>query len=109
MHFSAVEIRFIVTTQLNSTFTNDLKKYFFRKIFIVTDYAALICFSVQLTLLIYNVEKAVMCATVHGYVLNFHIVQYHLFNQRILRRDCADAQARLNLRWTPEIWYIDTR
>ena len=42
MQFSAVEIRFIVTSYLNSTFTNDLKrKYFFRKMFIVTDYAAL--------------------------------------------------------------------
>ena len=42
MQFSALEIRFIVTTYLNSTFTNDLKrKYFFSKMFIVTDYAAL--------------------------------------------------------------------
>ena len=42
MQFSAVEIRFIVTTQLYSTFTNDLKrKYFFRKMFIATEYAAL--------------------------------------------------------------------
>ena len=41
MQFSVVEIRFIVTTQLNSTFTNDLKGIFFRKMFIVTDYAAL--------------------------------------------------------------------
>ena len=32
MQFTAVEIRFIVTTKLNSTFTNDLKrKYFFSK------------------------------------------------------------------------------
>ena len=32
MQFSAVEIRFVVTTQLNSTFTNDLKrKYIFPK------------------------------------------------------------------------------
>ena len=32
MQFSAVEIRFIVTTYLYSTFTNDLKrKYFFSK------------------------------------------------------------------------------
>ena len=29
MQFSAVEIRFIVTTQLYSTFTNDLKRKFF--------------------------------------------------------------------------------
>ena len=29
MQFSAVEIRFIVTTKLNSTLTNDLKKRFF--------------------------------------------------------------------------------
>ena len=43
MQFSAVEIRFIVTTYLYSTFANDLKrKYFFRKMFIVTEYAALI-------------------------------------------------------------------
>ena len=43
MQFSAVEIRFIVTTYLNSTFTIDLKGiFFFRKMFIVTDYAALI-------------------------------------------------------------------
>ena len=42
MQFSAVEIRFIVTTYLYSTFANDLKrKYFFRKMFIVTEYAAL--------------------------------------------------------------------
>ena len=42
MQFTAVEIRFIVTTKLNSTFTNDLKrKDCFRKMFIVTDYAAL--------------------------------------------------------------------
>ena len=42
MQFLAVEIRFIVTTLLYSTFTNDLKrKYFFRKMFIVTEYAAL--------------------------------------------------------------------
>ena len=33
MQFSAVEIRFIVTATLYSTFTNDLKrKYFFSKI-----------------------------------------------------------------------------
>ena len=32
MQFSAVEIRFIVTTELYSNFTNDLKrKYFFSK------------------------------------------------------------------------------
>ena len=42
MQFSAVEIRFIVTTYLNSTFTNDLKrKKNSKKTFIVTDYAAL--------------------------------------------------------------------
>ena len=42
MQFSAVEIRFIVTTYLYSTFANDLKrKYFFSKMFIVTEYAAL--------------------------------------------------------------------
>ena len=43
MQFSAVEIRFIVSTYLNSTFTNDLKRkyFFFEKMFIVTDYAAL--------------------------------------------------------------------
>ena len=43
MQFSAVEIRFIVTTLLYSTFTNDLKRkcFFFRKMFIVTEYAAL--------------------------------------------------------------------
>ena len=43
MQFSAVEIRFIVTTYLYSTFTNDLKRkyFFFRKNFIVTEYAAL--------------------------------------------------------------------
>ena len=42
MQFSAVEIRFIVTTYFYSTFANDLKrKYFFRKMFIVTEYAAL--------------------------------------------------------------------
>ena len=34
MQFSVVEIRFIVTTLLNSTFTNDLKrKYIFSKYF----------------------------------------------------------------------------
>ena len=44
MQFSTVEIRFIVTTQLYSTFANDLKrKYFFWKMFIVTEYAALNC------------------------------------------------------------------
>ena len=43
MQFSTVEIRFIVTKYLYSTFANDLKgKYFFRKMFIiVTEYAAL--------------------------------------------------------------------
>ena len=42
MQFSAVGIRFIVTTSLYSTFINDLKKIlFFRKMFIVTEYAAL--------------------------------------------------------------------
>ena len=43
MQFSAVEIRFIVTTYLYSTFANDLKRkyFFFRKMFIVTEYAAL--------------------------------------------------------------------
>ena len=43
MQFSAAEIRFIVTTYFNSTFTNDLKRkyFFFRKMFIVTEYAAL--------------------------------------------------------------------
>ena len=42
MQFSAVENRFIVKLKLNSAFTNDLKrKYYFRKMFIVTDYAAL--------------------------------------------------------------------
>ena len=43
MQFSAVEIRFIVTIYLYSTFANDLKrKYFFsRKMFIVSEYAAL--------------------------------------------------------------------
>ena len=43
MQFSAVEIRFIVTTYLYSTFANDLKKNisFFRKMFIVTEFAAL--------------------------------------------------------------------
>ena len=50
MQFSAVEIRFIVTTYLNSTFTNDLKRiFFFRKNFIVTDYAAL-TFHIELSL-----------------------------------------------------------
>ena len=42
MQFSAVEIRFTVTTYLYFTFANDFKrKYFFRKMFIVTEYAAL--------------------------------------------------------------------
>ena len=42
MQFSAVEIRFIVTTLLYSTFANDLKRFFFsKKMFIVTEYAAL--------------------------------------------------------------------
>ena len=43
MQFSAVLNIFIVKTYLNSTFTNDLKRkyFFFRKIFIVTEYAAL--------------------------------------------------------------------
>ena len=43
MQFSAVEIRFIVTIYLYSTFANDLKRkyFFFRKMFIVTEYAAL--------------------------------------------------------------------
>ena len=42
MQFSAVQNIFIVKTLLNSTFTNDLKKKnFFRKMFIVTEYAAL--------------------------------------------------------------------
>ena len=42
MQFSAVEIRFIVTTYLYSTFANDFKRrYFFRKMFRVTEYAAL--------------------------------------------------------------------
>ena len=42
MQFSTVEIRFIVTTWLYSTFANDLKEnIFFRKMFTVTEYAAL--------------------------------------------------------------------
>ena len=43
MQVSAVEVRFIVTTYLYSTFANDLKRkyFFFRKMFIVTEYAAL--------------------------------------------------------------------
>ena len=42
MQFSAVLNTFIVKTQLNSTLTNDLKRiFFFRKMFIVTEYAAL--------------------------------------------------------------------
>ena len=42
MQFSAVLNIFIVKTKLNSTFTNDLKrKYFFRKMSIVTEVAAL--------------------------------------------------------------------
>ena len=42
MQFSAVLNMFIVKTYLNSIFTNDLKrKDFFRKIFKVTEYAAL--------------------------------------------------------------------
>ena len=43
MQFSAVLNSFIVKTYLNSTFTNDLKRkeFFFRKMFIVTEYAAL--------------------------------------------------------------------
>ena len=45
MQFSAVEIRFILTTYIYSTFTNDLKRilFFFRKMFIVAEYAALKC------------------------------------------------------------------
>ena len=39
MQFSAEEIRFIVTTKLKFTFTNDFKrKYFFREMFIVAEY-----------------------------------------------------------------------
>ena len=42
MQFSAVLNIFIVKTKLNSTFTNDLKiNKNFRKMFIVTEYAAL--------------------------------------------------------------------
>ena len=42
MRFSAVLSIFIVKAKLNSTFTNDLKrKDFFRKMFKVTEYAAL--------------------------------------------------------------------
>ena len=43
MQFSAIVNRFIVKTQLNSAFTNDLKRkfFFFRKMLKVTDYAAL--------------------------------------------------------------------
>ena len=42
MQFSAVLNMFIVKTYLNSIFTNDLKrKYFFRKMFIVTDLVSL--------------------------------------------------------------------
>ena len=53
MQFSAVEIRFIVTTLLNSTFTNDLKrKYFFRKMFIVTEYAALSLYNLILNIIL---------------------------------------------------------
>ena len=45
MQFSAVLNIFIVKTKLNSTFTNDLKrKYFFSKMSIVTEYAALSVF-----------------------------------------------------------------
>ena len=46
MQFSAVLNMFIVKTYLNSIFTNDLKRiFFFRKMFKVTEYAALNCFS----------------------------------------------------------------
>ena len=41
MQFSAVLNIFIVKTKLNSTFTNDLKKKKIRKMFIVTENAAL--------------------------------------------------------------------
>ena len=42
MQFSAVLNIFIVKTELNSIFTNDLKrKYSFRKVFIVTDLVSL--------------------------------------------------------------------
>ena len=42
MQFSAIVNRFIVKTYFNSALTNDLKrKYFFRKMFKVTNYAAL--------------------------------------------------------------------
>ena len=46
MQFSAVLNIFIVKTKLNSTFTNDLKRkfFFFRKMSIVTEYAALSVF-----------------------------------------------------------------
>ena len=39
VQFSAIVHRFIVKTQLNSTFTNNLKRkdFFFRKMFIVAD------------------------------------------------------------------------
>ena len=44
MQFSAVLNIFIVKTKLNSTFTNDLKRNkIFRKMLIVTEYAALKC------------------------------------------------------------------
>ena len=42
MQFSAIVNRFIVKTYFNSAFTNDLKENkIFRKMFKVTDYAAL--------------------------------------------------------------------
>ena len=42
MQFSAVLNIFIVKTELNSIFTNDLKReYFFRKVFKVTDLVSL--------------------------------------------------------------------
>ena len=56
MQFSSVLNIFIVKTWSNSTFTNDLKKKkkFFRKMFIVTEYAALIkyCHIVQKKIII---------------------------------------------------------
>ena len=42
MQFSAIVNRFIVKTELNSAFTNDLKrKDFFRKMFVVADLVSL--------------------------------------------------------------------
>ena len=62
MQFSAIVHRFIVKKQLNSTFTNDLKrKDFFRKMFIVADLVSLSIYELLIAGLMEPVYQSGAC------------------------------------------------